>query len=154
MIPFKTLQWLKFEIATTSAKGHAWKLPRHSTSVGRIVPCTVPSPPSLRPVERRNNFEPGYPMIPHHLYHTVTWLANFNSPGIQAQLHLYCKIWPRNDLTDSSMVCWYCPWTKSKNAVLAYTSHMFHSICYRSNQYPQFYKFKTTILQQTTYSCN
>jgi hypothetical protein len=77
MLPFKALQWLKFEIATTGAHRHACKLPRHSTSVGCIVPCTVPSPPSLGPVERRNNFELGCPMTLHHLYHTITWLVNF-----------------------------------------------------------------------------
>jgi len=142
MIPFKTLQWLKFELATTSAKGHAWKLPRHSTSVGCVVPCTVPSPPSLGPVERRNNFELVCPVIFHHLYHTETWLVKFYFPGIQAQWNLYCKIWHHSDLRDSNMVCWYFPWTKSKNAVLANTSHMLHYISYRITQYPQFYNLK------------
>lgn len=142
MIPFKSIQWLKFEIATTSAQRHAWKLTRQSTSVGCIVPCTVPSPPSLGPVERRKNFELGCSTILHHLYHTVTWFVNFYLPGIQPQWNLYCKIWPHNDLTDSNMVCWYFSWTKSKNAVLAYTSHMFHCSSYRSIQFPQFYSSK------------
>jgi hypothetical protein len=48
---------LKFELATSGAHVHACKLSRHSAFGGSIIPWRVPSPLSLGPVERRNNFD-------------------------------------------------------------------------------------------------
>jgi hypothetical protein len=66
MLHLCVLKLLYFEIATTIANVQACRIPRHSTFVENIVPWTVPSPPSPGPVEKRNNFELGSPMILHN----------------------------------------------------------------------------------------
>jgi hypothetical protein len=61
---WKWYSTLKFELPTNGAHVHACKLSRHWIFGGSIVPWRVPSPSSLGPVERRNNFDTA-PFISH-----------------------------------------------------------------------------------------